>query len=35
VPVVSAVPWLNLFNSICFVMASISSLSVCDSQPQA
>jgi hypothetical protein len=33
--VASAVPWLNLFNPICFVMASISSLSVCDSQPQA
>jgi branched-chain amino acid transport system permease protein len=32
---VSAVPWLTLLNSICFVMASISSLSVRDSKPQA
>jgi hypothetical protein len=34
-PVARAVPWLNLSNSICFVMASIFSLLVCDSQPQA
>jgi hypothetical protein len=35
VPVASAVPWLNLSNPICLVMASISSRAVCDSQPQA
>ena len=35
VSVTSAVPWFILFNTIRFVMASISSLSVCDSQPQA
>jgi hypothetical protein len=35
VPVTSAVPWFIVFNPICFVMASISSLLVCDSQPQA
>jgi hypothetical protein len=34
-PVASAVPWFTLLSSICFVMASISSLSVGDSQPQA
>jgi hypothetical protein len=35
VPVGSAVPWFTAFSSICFVMASISSRSVCDSQLQA
>jgi hypothetical protein len=34
-PVASAVPWFTVLSSICFVMASISSLSVCGSQPQA
>jgi hypothetical protein len=31
----SAVPWFTSLNAIFFVMASISSLLVCDSQPQA
>jgi hypothetical protein len=35
VPVPSAVPWFTSLNAIFFVMASISSLLVCDSQPQA
>jgi hypothetical protein len=35
IPIACAVPWFTVFNPICFVMASISSLSVCDSQPQA
>jgi hypothetical protein len=35
VSVANAVPCFTAFDSICFVMASISSLWVCDSQPQA